>query len=174
VAWGKEVVTHEAKPGAIPDKGGQEATLTYVEDGDGAKFKTKNGTALACRIAGIDAPETDHSKYGKRGAQPYSAESKQTLKDLLAKGEIRVTVVKGPTEKNFGRNLCNVTVSGKNVTRSMLEAGAAMLWEIGQDANTDQGDRAAQLKAAENGTGLWGLPDPKTPTWWKHSPIPRQ
>lgn len=174
VAWGPSKVTQEAKSGAIPKSGGQVATLMYVQDGDGANFKTKNGNTLACRIEGIDAPETDKTSKGKRAAQPYAEESKKTLKDLLSRGEIRVTVTKGPNDRNFGRNLCKIEVEGKNVTRSMLEAGAAMLWEHGQDANTNQGDRAAQIDAARAGKGIWGLKQPPTdPVRWKHDPIKR-
>ncbi len=167
VAWDKSTVVQAAKPGVIPKSGGVSATLTYVEDGDTAKFNTKNGPALNCRIEGIDAPETDKSKHGGKKGQPYAEESKQTLKDLLAKGEIQVTVTQAASEKNYGRSICKIEVSGKNVSRSMLEAGAAMLYE---QYNKSPEDAAAQMRAATAGKGLWGQDKPPIAPWsYRHT-----
>ena len=131
VAWGKSTVAQQAKPGAIPKSGGVSATLTFVQDGDTATFKTDKNPALNCRISGLDAPETDHTKQGGKKAQPYSEESKQTLQDLLAAGKIKVTVTqeasKDPKDPNHGRSVCKIDVEGKDITRSMLEAGASVV-----------------------------------------------
>lgn len=167
--WDKPVVVVPGKANTIP--AGKVATLMFApRDGDEAKLRLGDGSKLDCRISGYDAPETDKTWAGKRGAQPHAVESLNELKRQLSAGEVRVTVSAGPSERNFGRSMCKIEVAGKSLSHSMLEAGAGMLWKYGADANRNAQDIAAAESAKVNKRGIHSYPTPPIdPVTWKHT-----
>lgn len=138
----------EATPAAAIRGGGQKAIVTYVSDGDTAKMSS----GVNCRIDGIDAPETAKPKFNKAG-QPYGEEAKKTLEQLIANKEVTVRITK-PSDK-YGRAICQIEISGKDVSHEMVKAGAAWVYE--QYAR-DPSLKVEQLAAQKNRRGLWGVP----------------
>lgn len=161
--WTKPIPVVQA---ATP--GGQKAVVTYVDDGDSARLKTKDGSNINCRIDSIDAPEVGKPKYGKP-AQPFGEEAKKTLQGLIDRKEVTVTVTKpadtstAPSkDNNYGRSLCKIEVQGQGVDTKMLAAGAAWLYrKYGE--SPDPKLQSVESKAKANKVGLWADDSPEDP-----------
>lgn len=163
VNWGKSVVAQQAVKN--PDVKGRvvKATATYVRDGDTVDFNN-----LACRVAGVDAPETDKTKYGKKPAQPHALESMAALKKMIARKEVTITVTEEANAKNYGRAVCKIELEGKDVSTEMLKAGAAMIYER---YYRGPADRAAQEEAKAKKVGIWSYKTPPVAPWdYRHTP----
>lgn len=92
----------------------------YVIDGD--TLVLEDSTTV--RLIGIDAPETDHPKYGRIG-EPFGEESAEYLRGLLAGHEFRLEDGAEPKDR-FGRTLAYVfRDDGLFVNRDMVEKGCA-------------------------------------------------
>lgn len=141
-------------------------TVTYVQDGDGAQIGKLN-----CRIEGIDAPETDKRQHGKKGPQPYSTESLQTLQKMILNKQVTVTVTEEASKKNHDRPVCKIEIEGADVSTKMLEQGAAMIYE---QFYKGPAHRAAQDKAKAGQLGIWNpkaVQQPPQPPWnYRHTP----
>ena len=111
VQWQKPVT---AVRGDIPKSGTVKAVVTFVPDGDTVFGKQSDGSALACRIDGIDAPEVNSKRTGKPG-QPYGEESKKTLQDMILNKEVTVRITKPSVNgSNYGRDMCQIEIEGKD------------------------------------------------------------
>jgi micrococcal nuclease len=143
---------------------GVKATVTYVQDGDTANLNLGK-SSLNCRIQGIDAPETEHKKYGKAG-QPYGEESKKSLQSMILNKEVTVTVTQqADATRSGGRPTCKIELSGKNVTTEQLKNGSAWLWEkFNVDPATAQANRDATAYAKSQKIGLFANPN-AIPPW---------
>ena len=164
-----EVVV-KAKPGSLTQQGGRTAFVTQVvdvTDGDTVVVKDPNNPApnnprkdglTVCRLARVEAPETPKpALYGKKASsgQPYGKESTDTLKSLIGKGEVTVTVTQ--LYDNRGkRSVCELEVNGNNLNQAMLETGMAWLYRTyGKNRKTPSyEDTIAENKAKANGIGL--------------------
>lgn len=135
---------------------GNKALVTYVADGD-----TVKGTGLNCRIDGIDAPEVANPKAGKLG-QPYGEEAKKTLQAMVLKKEVTVRITKPSVNgSNYGRDMCQIEIQGKDVSTEMVREGAAWLYT---HFNNDPRLRAVQGEAIAGQKGLWAGDNP-IPPW---------
>lgn len=133
-----------------------------MRDGDTVDFNS-----LACRIGGIDAPETDKTKYGKKPAQPHALESMAALKKMIDNKEVTVTVTEEANAKNYNRATCKIELEGKDVSTEMLRVGAAMIYE---KYYRGPADRAAQEQAKKARNGIWGYKEPPVnPSVYQHS-----
>jgi endonuclease YncB( thermonuclease family) len=165
VNWGKTTTAVKAeKPG------GEKAVVTYVQDGDTATLKRKNGADINCRIDAIDAPEMPNARRGRPG-QPYGEESKRTLQGMIDRKEVTLTVTQeaapGPKTKdnNWGRSLCKIEVEGVGVDRAMIEANAAWIYrKYGKAVDPSLEPAAAKAQAGKK--GMWADPNPEEP--WKY------
>lgn len=152
----------------VPDNQKQAFRVTYVDDGDTLKGVAANGSALNCRIEGINAPETTKparpSKDGKPSQQampeqPGGNFAKQELLRKLNAGEITVRVTEPASKKNYDRSVCSIEVSGENVSVGMVESGAALVYDyFAKEPMLRQKLYAAQVRARDSGTGIH---DPK-------------
>jgi micrococcal nuclease len=167
VSWKKPVVAQVAAN--LPSKGRVEkGVVTYALDGDGAFIKSRSGEQLNCRIEGIDAPETDKTKHGKKGAQPHANDSLNTLKKMIVNKEVTVTVTEEASGKNYNRSMCKIEIEGKDVSTEMLRAGAAMIYE---QFYKGPKHREAQNQAKVGKQGIWGDKTPPQPPWeYRRSP----
>ncbi len=150
-------------PNFMPSKdtGMVTATVTGVEDGDGAYLKTKGTNRdLTCRLAGIDAPEVDHPKVGKKG-QAFGEEAKTSLMKKILNQEVEVNVTKANDGK--GRSICQITLKGRNINREELIEGAA--W-INKTYNKNPEDIAAFDNARTLKKGLHADTNAIPP--WEH------
>lgn len=152
--------------------------VTYVGDADtllakSNKYTTKGreneSSNIECRIDSVDAPETPHPEYGKKG-QPYGEEAAKILQQMVLNKEVSIRVTK-PTdgESNYGRDVCQIEVSGKDVSVELLRAGAAWLYQYkdkrtGEDYNRyGSGGIQLEQQARDANRGLWALPNPQNP-----------
>ena len=162
VNWKPPVVVQEAAKNYPASGRVVKATATYVRDGDTVDFGK-----LACRVAGINAPETDKTKFGKQPAQPHALESMAALKKMIDNKEVTITVTEEASKKNYDRAVCKIELSGKDVSTEMLRVGAAMIYER---YYRGPADRAAQEEAKSKQKGIYSYKAPPIdPTIWSHS-----
>lgn len=150
---------------------------TFVPDGDTINatsdaYKTKGERAkkaggIICRIDSIETPETAKPQYGKKG-QPYGAEAAKILQQMVLNKEISIRVTK-PTDgkSNYGRDVCQIEVAGKDVSVELLREGAAWLYK--EYNHYGQGGLDLEATARESKSGLWGLGNPVYPPDFRHN-----
>lgn len=138
---------------------GEKAVITYVGDGDGFIFNRNDGSKVECRLDSVDAPEVAHPNYGKAG-QAYGEESKRTLQDMILNKEVTVRVSVPAPGKNYGRNVCQVEIEGADVSKQMLQNGAA--WVLKSLRNNPE-LMSLEKQARDNKAGLWANPIPQNP-----------
>ncbi len=142
------------------------ATVVEVIDGDTLDLKTgqprrnttisradKNGSDITCRVDLINAPETakpfaDPPKPGAKGSE----EAYKKLKDLVSKGEVQITVTNDGNKDKYGRNICQIEVSGNDVGLEMVAQGAVRLYQ--EYGNPEAYAKAGQA-AKDNRAGLF-------------------
>lgn len=182
VTWGKpaQVVTMSPLVAKLPQ---YKAVATFVGDGDtfSAKsdsYATKGEKAkggILCRVDSVDAPETEHKGYGSfkgKLGQPYGEEAGKKLRDMILNKEISIRIVKpasgDPNESGlYGRDICQIEVSGANVSTELIRSGAAWLYK--EYNNYFTGLDAVEADAQANRRGLFGLPNPVYPPTAKHN-----
>ena len=178
VSWGKpaEVVTMNPMVAKLPQ---YKAVATFVGDGDTFKATSKqyatkgtkaNGSVL-CRVDSVDAPETPHPEYGKKG-QPYGEEAGKKLQQMILNKEISIRIVKpangDPNEPGlYGRDICQIEVEGANVSTELIRAGAAWLYR--EYNNYFTGLETVEANAKAEGRGLFSDPNAVYPPTAKHN-----
>lgn len=100
-------------------KGGHR--VTCVVDGDTFWLKGEK-----IRPEGFDAPEMGKPKCS--GPAAGAVEARSALAQLLGSGAIEVT----PTGRSYDRTLARVTVDGRDIARTMIEAGHGRRYRPGQ------------------------------------------
>ena len=87
--------------------------VVVISDGDTFTCLTTENKRLRVRLAEIDAPERN---------QPYGAEAKQALSDLVFE---RHAVLHVQEVDRYGRTLARAYVGGLDVNSTLVEQGAA-------------------------------------------------
>lgn len=130
-----------------------------VQDGDTFDLVTAAGQTVRIRLHDIDAPEDN---------QPFGAESRRMLQDMLRRGSLSVTL-RG--EDRFGRALGDVRAGAELVNRAMVERGGAWAFED-RLSNTDY--LLWQNSARRARVGLWqDDPNLVVPPWsWRRGMRP--
>lgn len=94
--------------------------VQYVIDGD--TFILQNNQRV--RMIGINAPETSHRRYGKKG-QAFGKEAKERLRKFIEGKEVVLKEDREPFDR-FGRRLAYVYLpDGTFVNREMVREGYA-------------------------------------------------
>jgi len=131
--------------------------VNYVIDGDTVILADNQRV----RLIGINAPETDHPRYGKKG-QKYGNESKAYLKGMVEKKEVRLESGDESFDR-FGRRLAYLYLpDGTFVNRKMVETGNAEVFRKfpfkfrKEFLELEQAARANKL-------GMWGE---RPPSFW--------
>jgi len=132
--------------------------VRYVNDGD--TFILANNQRV--RMIGIDAPEIDHPKYGKKG-EPFGKESWDYLRSLIQGREVTLEVGDEPFDR-FGRRLAYVYLEdGTFVNRLMIQEGYAETFrKFPFKYKREFLELQRQAQAA--GLGMWGE---RPKTWWE-------
>ena len=133
---------------ALPAMAGEQmkAKVARVADGD-TLVVSKGGRLYSLQISGIDAPE--------RG-QDYGMEAYEYVRNL-AKGEkVMITVVEMEGHSIVG----HVSVGGRDIAASLVEAGLAWTTEGASSAELEKAEKAAK----SSHEGLWASTNP-TPPW---------
>ena len=162
--WKKPETVQSAKP-STPKAGWQSAVATFVADGDTANMKFGDGSAVVCRIDGIDAPETAKPQYGKPG-QPYGDTAKSTLQRMIENKEVTVKISYPEKGKNYNRALCQIEFEGANVSKAMVSEGMAWVYDrYVKDPSLKQ----AETEAKTAKRGLWADRYPINPELFRKS-----
>jgi endonuclease YncB( thermonuclease family) len=135
-------------------------TVVSIADGDTLTLLDATRTQHKIRLAGIDAPEK---------AQPYGNVSRQNLGKLAF--QKRADAECGKRDR-YGRWVCTVYVSGKDVNLAQLEAGLAW-WYRKYAPEQSPGQRAAyeaaEAAAHAGRVGLWQDNNPVPPWEWRRN-----
>lgn len=121
------------------------------------------GKSASIRLAGIDAPEIQHSDEGEmaslryKQSQPYGEEARKKLEEML-KSAKSVKLVVDPQQDTYGRSLGTIIADGKNLNLELVKQGAALALPFGE-AQADMVNRGLVGKfenmAYKNKEGLW-------------------
>ena len=153
-------------------------TATFVIDGDTFQFYHQpNGEqipksiqelkqkTLKVRIAGIDAPETDH---GTEKGMPFGNESKEFLSRMILKQQVELEIL---DKDQYGRLVCMVHFNQLNVGVQILRNGFGHMY-TGRGAQ--YGNYEKEYKQALNGArqgriGLWSQENVQKPSEFKRN-----
>jgi micrococcal nuclease len=148
-------------------------TVTRVVDGDTFDVRFANGSTDTVRLLGVDTPEVygenDPTEFegvpdteaGRACLRSAGEAASEALRERLAGGE--ATLVRDPVSDgrgDFGRLLAYVEVNGTDVTRWLLEAGYARVYDSTFSRSEDY--YAVESAAQEAGTGLWTCRTPES------------
>jgi endonuclease YncB( thermonuclease family) len=126
-----------------------------VVDGDTVDVQISQRKQIRVRLVEIDAPEHD---------QPYGAQAKAMLSDLVLDKTVSV-VVTDPKPDKYKRVLGRIFVT--DVNKSLVADGGAWAY---REYLCDKALLKDEKSAKKAKRGLWGLPDAKpAPPWeWRH------
>lgn len=152
-----KTIAQAAKPG------GQQAVVTFVPDADGVNLKLADGKSLSCRLHSIDAPEVAHKERttakGKTikasPDQAYGPEARDWLSNKILNKEVTVVITQSAETSKQGRNFCQVSFEGEDMSIAALENGFAMAYDKFVLPELAEKVYAAQLKAKEAKKNLW-------------------
>lgn len=154
-------------PSAPPLKGGFQAYVQYVDDGDTIDVLV-SGVRHRIRLSDIDAPEVSHCNEGKidckRPGQPFSKESKARLTGLVAGG--RVELLCRDYDSRYSRSVCRVYANGVDANLTLVREGLA--W-FNEKYSRDGDVRRAQDQAKRSGLGIWSDRNAVAPWAWRDS-----
>ena len=141
--------------------------LSYkVEDADTVQVMLSGGNSLQLRLAGIDAPETEHGdSYASKKVfqkQPFGKRATQMLKELMD-SQHKMTVAYNPVGSNtYGRTPALLMGDkGQNLNLRLVEMGAAASLPYGKASDRLASASAfnkAEKAAVSSGAGMWGDP----------------
>lgn len=117
--------------------------VVAISEGDTFSCLTSENKRLRVRLAEIDAPERK---------QPYGAEAKQALSDLVLEKQVLLHVQE---VDRYGRTLARAYVAGLDVNYALVAQGAA--WAYTKQLK-DHRLKDAETLARNMGKGLWQLP----------------
>ena len=129
--------------------GGNTVRVERIYDGDtiGAVV---DGRFEKIRLLGIDAPEMDQRPWGRK--------AKECLESLLAAANSKISLEYDIEQRDkYGRILGYIWIQdGRMLNEEMLKKGCAVLFTYPPNVKYVKSFRAAQQKARENKSGIWG------------------
>ena len=132
----------------------KEYSLIEVVDGDTIKIADEKGQIISVRMIGIDAPESNTTRYGY--AECFGKEAKTHLEELL-RGEDKVQLEFDSTQGNYdkyNRLLGYVISRGTNINKKMIDDGFAFEYTYNLPYNYQAEFKKAQKDATLSGRGL--------------------
>ena len=142
--------------------GGQQAVVTFVPDADGVNLKLADGKSLSCRLHSIDAPEVAHKERQVKGKtikaspdQAFGKEGKDWLSNKILNKEVTVVITQSAETSKQGRNFCQVSFEGEDMSISALENGFAQAYDKFVLPELAEKVYSAQLKAKKSRKNLW-------------------
>lgn len=145
--WGIPVIAEELQGEVVGISDGD--TLTVV-DGSFQQYKI--------RLAGIDAPEKK---------QPYGNVSRQSLRDMCFRKQVRVTWSK---QDRYGRIIGKVYCNNKDAGLDQIKKGLAWWYrQYAREQSPEDQDlyAKAEQRARDTSQGLWKEPAPIAPWEWR-------
>jgi len=103
--------------------------LGYVYDGDTVELKC-GGESRTTRLVGFDTPETTEPGCAEEAALGRQATLR--LRELVASGPVTLD---GVGRDKYGRLLATLSVNGRDVGETLIEAGLAVAYRGGSRVN---------------------------------------
>lgn len=131
------------------------AVIVEVLKGDRAKVDTEADQKVIVRLAGIDAPELPLDRFHK--GQPFAEESRDHLAQLIKGKAMDMAIIGTDADK---RPLVLLSLDGELINAKMAGAGlaeAAAETAIGIPIKLQHAIENAELKAKQDGVGIWSL-----------------
>ncbi len=134
---------------SLPAAAGEmtKAKVKQVGDGDSIVV-SKGGLLYRVQIAGIDAPEL---------LQEYGREARDFVDELIRGQKVTLEILEETGNRAW---IARVSVNGKDIAESLVEAGLAWTSDSSQSKELE----TAQKRARSQGEGLWAHSNP-TPPW---------
>lgn len=121
-------------------------------------FGMDNQDSISIRLAGIDAPETQH---GEKKGMPLANRALGRLNAIMNSGQ-QMELLIDPTNITYGRQVGSLFVNGRNVQLDLLKSGDVKFLDFQGGGVTPQYDRVVysrQSKLAEkNESGIYSEP----------------
>ncbi len=131
-------------------------TVLRVKDGDTVEIMGAGRKPYTVRLSGIDAPEN---------GQPWGNKSKQLLKQLIHKKQVRVVVQKKADK--WGRVVARLYLDDVDVCAYMVVYGGAWVYRRYARGSSFALLYNAEAKAKAAKSGLWSLNNPVPPWEWR-------
>lgn len=112
------------------------------------------------RLAGIDAPETDHGKHSYHAPQPYAETATEIFRGLV-EGANNVELVFDPDNTTYGRMMAAVIADDKNLNYEAVRLGLAAHLPYGKQEDSMINYRALarmEERAFLAKRGMWAEP----------------
>lgn len=139
----------------IPKGQTAKVIATFVEDGDTIDYGG-DGFSGTCRLDFIDAAETAKPWKGQP-EQLGAAEAKRRLQQMVENREVTVKVT---DVDQYNRDVCQVEISGKDVSLELAKAGVAWVREEFVPRSDDRAMRILRefQSARDEGRGIFADP----------------
>ena len=128
---------------------GKTLRVEKIYDGDtiGAVV---DGSFEKIRLLGIDAPEMDQ--------RPWGGKARECLRSLISAADSRISLEYDIERRDkYGRILAYIwTQHGQMINEEMMKKGCAVLFTFPTNVRYAERFRAAQKKAQEHKSGIWG------------------
>jgi len=121
-----------------------------VIDGDTVNYGT-----LKIRMIGLDAPESNTSRYGY--VECFGAQASEHLKSLLNNASA-LTIEKDPSQgetDKYGRTLAYIFYNGININTQMIADGYAFEYTYDKPYKYQTENKSAEQNAKNLNLGLW-------------------
>lgn len=133
--------------------------ITGVTDGDGIRATKPSGKSFNCRLDSINAPEVSHDEWTTKGGkkmkaspdQAYGQESKKSLEQMVLDKDVSITI----TQSKEGREFCQVSFQGKDVSLKQVEEGMAWVYDRYISPELYGSYKSAEAEAKKARKGLW-------------------
>lgn len=142
--------------------------VVNVHDGDTATIATLDARVLQVRFYGVDAPERATEDWP---AQAHAAAATRFVRGMLLERPVSVRLT---GERTYGREVGEVFVDGRSVSRELLRAGLG--WWNARYARDDRDLQSLEQAARSARRGLWQNAEALAP-WQhraRHRPRPRR
>jgi micrococcal nuclease len=166
VNWSKPITIIDGANASPSERAPQRAVMTFmdVQDGDTVHVNRPGKSKLECRLD-YDAPETAKPWKGEPG-QPKGEEAHSTLAGFIKNNEVTVRITQAADtsgersgKNNYGRSLCQIEISGHNISEEMVRKGLGWVWnQYAKPVLAQQ----QQLAKSEK-LGVFSEPNPEAP-----------
>ncbi|MBW1636812.1 MAG: thermonuclease family protein [Deltaproteobacteria bacterium] len=128
--------------------------MTRIIDGDSVVVK-RGEKYIEIRLYGIDSPEWKQHSSGM---------SREFIKNLIYKKKVRVISL---YHDSYGRLVALIEHDGQDINGDMIKAGMAWVYPKYCRKTVCREWSENQVKAKNEGRGLWSEDDPLSPWQWK-------
>ena len=155
------------KKGANLEKVDLDQFNIQVDDADTLILNRKGlfgGKPTVIRLAGMDAPETEHdilmdpvAPYRQGQQQPWGAQGTQVLQNITDQGNLSLYI--DPSQTTYGRHVGHLFSGERNVNLDLVRQGHAAALDYSSDTMTRSNQfYKAESQALSSTQGMWSQP----------------